>query len=126
MGWGNCPETVPTAAEQYRWRVFFADEPTTWVDPPPTTWLHLLLVFVGTPLLITAVIVLLVMLPSLAKGPRFSPGQSGDTDSEWFGASEPVAALPPGPVEEQARPQLTGSTVASAPDDDTGGASVKW
>jgi hypothetical protein len=106
--------------------VLFTDEPTTWVDPPPTTLLETLLIFVGIPLLITAVIVLLVMVPSLAKGPRYSPGQRWDAEPTWFGAPEPGAALAPGPDERQVLPQLTGSSRAPVPDDDTGGASVRW
>ena len=95
--------------------------------------LELLLVFVGIPLLITVVISLLVMAPSIAKGPRFSPGQPWDADPEWFGAPQ-RAELGTAPQ----RPQLQGSTHATdktagaadtavtGDENDSGGASVRW
>lgn len=103
--------------------------------------LETLLVFGGIPLLVVVVVSLLVMAPSLAKGPRFSPGQPWDAEPEWFGAPEggSVGAASP-------RPQLAGAHTAgatradgglaadrasgsgSAADGDTatGGASVRW
>lgn len=106
--------------------MLFDEEPTTWVDPPPTTLLHQLLVFVGIPLLIVVVITLLVMAPSLAKSTRYSPGQRWDGEPEWFGTREP-GALRTGTADSgHEQRQLSGSTQAAAPDDDTGGASVRW
>lgn len=130
--------------------VTVADAPLNWPDPPPVSMLETLLVFVGIPLLAIVVISLLVLAPSLAKGPRFGPGQPWDAAPEWFGAAEPDAAEP-----AAQRPQLTGSTRAiggsgvtgtgssrvseagtgvtgtgsnrvSEADPDTGGASVRW
>lgn len=99
--------------------------------------LELLLVFVGIPLLVVVVVSLMVMAPSLTRGPRFSPGQPWDAKSEWFGAPE-AAPLEPAP---QLR-QLQSSTAVRSPaghtgsirgvdedafsDGDTGGASVRW
>lgn len=79
--------------------------------------LHALLFFGGTPLLIIAVITLLVMAPSLARGPRYRPGQSWDAEPEWFGA--PVVA----------DSDATATQIAARPTDapvDTGGASARW
>ena len=47
-----------------------------------------LLVFFIGPIVIIGIIVLLVMAPSLAKGPRYRPGADGEEASatEWFGA----------------------------------------
>jgi hypothetical protein len=106
--------------------VLFADEPVTWPNPPPTTILQTLLVFAGIPLLITAVIVLLVMLPSLSKRSGENGAQGSAAKSEWFGSSEPPAALQPGDTEGAEQRQLTGSTRAPATEDETGGASVRW
>jgi hypothetical protein len=106
--------------------VLLTEPPTTWPNPPPFSFLQVLLVFVGIPLLITAGIVLLVMLPSLAKSSRYGPEQPGDAQSEWFGSSQPPLALEQGRPEGRQQPQLTGSTRASGPDDETGGASVRW
>jgi hypothetical protein len=104
----------------------FTDEPINWPNPPPTTVLHSLLVFVGIPLLITAVIVLLVMLPSLAKASRGSRGESWEARSEWFGSSDPRGVLEGAPGDAREQRQLTGSTRTPAPEDETGGASVRW
>ena len=87
--------------------------------------LHVLLLFVGGPLLIIAVITLLVMAPSLARGPRYRPSQQWDADAEWFGA--PGAAT--GKTGEGSDQRLleSSSTVKRDDDqDDTGGASASW
>lgn len=87
--------------------------------------LHVLLLFVGGPLLIIAVITLLVMAPSLAKGPRYRPSQQWDADAEWFGA--PGAAT--GNTGEGSDQRLIeSSSTAKRGDehDDTGGASASW
>ena len=113
--------------------MMLADAPTTWPEPPETSMLELLLVFVGIPLLAVVVISLLVMAPSIAKGPRFSPGQPWEAEPEWFGAPErtQVGTAPQ-------RPQLQGSTRATdqragtpnpavtGDEKDSGGASVRW
>jgi hypothetical protein len=106
--------------------VLLTEPPTTWPEPPPFSVLQALLVFVGIPLLITAGIVLLVMLPSLARSSRYGPGHGEDSQSEWFGSSQPPLALEAGTPEGRQQPQLTGSTRASRPEDETGGASVRW
>jgi hypothetical protein len=83
--------------------------------------LHVLLLFVGGPLLIIAVITLLVMAPSLAKGPRYRPSQQWDADAEWFGA--------PGKVGNGSDQRLleSSSTAQRGDDhDETGGASASW
>ncbi len=78
--------------------------------------LHALLFFAGIPLLIIAVITLLVMAPSLAKGNRYRPGREWDAEPEWFGGPESTA--------DGTSMQLTpGTSVASS---DTGGASARW
>jgi hypothetical protein len=117
--------------------VTIADAPLNWPEPPPASMLEILLVFVGIPLLVIVVVSLMVMAPSLARGPRFSPGQPWDAKSEWFGAPE-AAALEPAPQQRQ----LQGSSAVRSPagrggstrvtgvdargDGDTGGASARW
>src|SRR6185295_12298860 len=68
--------------------VHLADTPATWQDPEPMSTLHAILFFVGLPLLIFSLITLLVMAPSLAKGPRYRPSQQWDAEAEWFGARD--------------------------------------
>lgn len=100
-------------------------------------------------MLITAVIAMLVMVPSLAKGPRYSPGQPWDAEAEWFGAPEQRPTIPspqdrlalessgrespPEGAEQSTGSTIvagdrgaTGSTEPTAGDADTGGASVRW
>ena len=97
-----------------------ADAPRTWADAPPMSTLEALLIFVGIPALAVAIISLLVIAPSLVKGPRYRPGRQWDAEPEWFG----------GPPELEGgtlsgRQQLTGSE-ATADTKDTGGASARW
>jgi hypothetical protein len=102
---------------------FLADTPTTWPDPPPMSTLHALLLFVGVPFGISVGIALLVLAPSLARGPRYRPSETWDADAEVFGESpEPTAV----PAYAEA-PQLTsGGDDAERPEADSGGASARW
>ena len=74
--------------------------------------MHAILLFVGGPLLIITVITLLVLAPSLAKGPRYRPGQEWEAKPEWLGDNADDKAA-----------QLTAGGHA---DSDTGGASARW
>lgn len=83
--------------------------------------LHALLLFVGGPALLIAIITLLVMAPSLANGPRYRPGLAWGAEPEWFGGPETErtdldSAAP--------RPAIEGG-VAPA-ENKTGGASANW
>ncbi len=79
--------------------------------------LHALLFFGGIPLLAMAVITLLVMAPSLAKGPRYRPDQDWEAEPYWFhgpGVEAPDPhdrALTTGPRQES---------------ENLGGASGRW
>ncbi|GAA1599609.1 hypothetical protein GCM10009789_62130 [Kribbella sancticallisti] len=85
---------------------------------------HTLLVFVGIPALVVAVLALLVFAPSIAQGPRYRPGLSWWAPPVWIGgptATKPDPAnlpeLPAGPNSATA-----GTGVART----TGGASASW
>jgi hypothetical protein len=102
---------------------FLADTPTTWPEPPPMSTLHALLLFVGVPLGISVGIALLVLAPSLARGPRYRPSETWDADAEVFGESP---LLEPVPAYAEA-PQLpAGSPGSEGPESDSGGASARW
>jgi hypothetical protein len=112
--------------------VTLADTPYNWPDPPPMSTLHGLLVFVGIPLLAIVVISLLVMAPSLAKGPRYRPGQDWDARPEQFGA-QPIGAAGSGRLLEAGTQDGDRERATGAPgdrmrsgDEGTGGASVSW
>jgi len=87
-----------------------------------------LLLFFGAPLLIIALITLMVMAPSLAKGPRYRPGAGADDASEWFGVlpgSDDSSQL----AGAQSTPQRQLASTATddrLADEDTGGASARW
>jgi hypothetical protein len=86
--------------------------------------LHALLLFAGVPLALFVAISLLVMVPSIAKGPRYRPGLAWWAAPEWFGGP---AELPSGGQEP--RPAL--ESAAGAPDSPPpvgagGGASARW
>lgn len=86
--------------------------------------LEVLLIFAGLPLLAMAVITLLVMAPSLARGARHRPTQDWDARSEWFGAPDEVGAG--ASAGAGARRQISGSDSATPGDGHTGGASARW
>ena len=115
--------------------MLFADPPVTWPDAPPLSPLHVVLLFAGVPLLLTAVIVLLVYAPSMARGPRYRPGLAWRAPPEWFaGPEQGLAALDtaPPPAIEVAAGQPVGATAHSAlerrePESlAAGGASASW
>ena len=98
-----------------------AETPATWPDPDPMSTLEALLIFVGIPLGLSLLIALLVMAPSVAKGPRYRPGLAWWAQPEWFGG--PAAEAGDGhPALERgvAAPAVSGG------DSDKGGASASW
>ena len=78
--------------------------------------LYALLFFAGIPLLIIAVLTLLVMAPSLARGPRYRPGQEWDAEAEWFG----------GRVQGSRNTDRQVTSGPPAAPSDSGGASARW
>ncbi|CAN5571940.1 hypothetical protein BH18ACT8_BH18ACT8_06050 [soil metagenome] len=101
-----------------------ADTPTTWPEPEPMSTLDALLLFVGVPAGLFVLIALLVMAPSVVKGPRYRPGLSWWARPEWFG----------GPTEGEGAHRLAleagdGSDDAPASthvERTGGGASARW
>lgn len=107
-----------------------ADTPITWPEPEPMSKLNALLLFVGVPAGLFVLIALLVMAPSVAKGPRYRPGLSWWATPEWFNGP----ATPDGeerPALERGTGGSTGATVLSQvtltdATMDEGGASARW
>ena len=78
------------------------------------TYFNTLLIFGVLPLALFAIIALLVMLPSLAKGPRYRPGLSWWASPVWFG----------GPSDPDA---LSAERLAQIrPSEGTGGTRARW
>ena len=109
---------------------WLAEEPTTWEQGSDMSLLTALLVFFIGPLLIIAVITLMVMAPSLAKGPRYRPGTDGDeaSASEWFGIlpGSDVSAAVEGARGAPQRQLASSASDDRLADDDSGGASARW
>ncbi|TCC55260.1 hypothetical protein E0H73_35565 [Kribbella pittospori] len=86
---------------------------------------HTVLVFVGIPALVIAVVALLVFAPSIAKGPRYRPGLSWWAPPVWINGPAPAkpdpAHLPELPG-APGTPATAGTGVART----TGGASASW
>jgi hypothetical protein len=87
-----------------------ADVPEGWSNPAPVDPWHAVLVLVGIPLLIFVVITLLVVVPGIVKGERFTPGGHA-TEDQWFGGPRKGTAELPAPDSEESR---------------AGGASGRW
>jgi hypothetical protein len=83
--------------------------------------LHAILLFVGAPALIFVVISLLVVAPSLARGPRYRPGQDWDAQSEWLSGGEIEPTATP-----ESRQLTSGEGTETDTDTDQGGASARW
>jgi hypothetical protein len=99
-----------------------ADVPQSpaWPDPPPMSTLHALLLFGGVPLAISVGIALLVLAPSLARGPRYRPAERWDAGPEIFGEAPELLTGDAAPAARQV-------TAGTADDDvDSGGASGRW
>ena len=87
-----------------------ADVPEGWSDPEPVDPWHAVLVLAGIPLLIFLVITLLVVVPGIVKGERFTPGGQA-TEDQWFGGPSKGTAALPAPDSEESK---------------AGGASGRW
>ena len=78
------------------------------------SYFNTFLIFGVLPLALFAIIALLVMLPSLAKGPRYRPGLSWWASPVWFG----------GPADPDAvKPERLAQT---QPIEGTGGTRARW
>jgi len=89
-----------------------ADTPEFWGDDPadPVDPWHAVLVLAGIPLLLFVVITLLVVVPGIVKGERFTPGGQATAD-QWFGGPRSGTAELPAPDSDDSK---------------AGGASGRW
>lgn len=95
----------------------FADTPEKWVDSDPVSAMHALLILVVIPLSLFVIITLLVYVPSMARGDKYTPGQAWRNESEWFGG-------PRAGIEAADREQAP--AVEAGSDTARGGASGRW
>jgi hypothetical protein len=86
---------------------------------------HTLLVFVGIPALVIAVVALLVFASSIARGPRYRPGLSWWAPPVWIGGPDVNAKPDPANLPElPAGPNS--ATASTGVARTTGGASASW
>lgn len=90
-----------------------ADTPSQWEQAEPLSTLDVLLLFVGGPLALVAIITLLVMGPSLVRGDRNQRGVASWTEPAWFGS-------------EVTRTEQAPHELDSGSESQTGGASARW
>lgn len=93
-----------------------ADRPASWADPEPVGTLWPLILLVGIPLALFAVIALLVYVPSMARGEKYTPGLAWRNENEWFGG-------PRGGVEATDTAEPAGAQSAEG---ERGGTSARW
>ena len=86
---------------------------------------HSLLVFVGIPALVIAVLALLVFASSIANGPRYRPGLSWWAPPVWINGP---TATKPDPAHLPELPAAPGTTASAGTGvaRSTGGASASW
>lgn len=89
--------------------------PQSWpaTDNPPVS--QVLLVLIGIPLLVVAILALLVYLPSMIRGTSSEPALAFQDRNEWFGG--------PSKGVDAAHDARTGAGASTA---DKGGASARW
>jgi hypothetical protein len=92
------------------------------------TLLQVILIYVGIPVLVTLVIVLLVSAPSWTRHGRYRPGMDWDNDPLWIGTETTVA--PPRTIDGRA-PAVEAAEAAATErpgegPSDRGGSSARW
>jgi hypothetical protein len=95
-----------------------AAPPEQWPAPEPVSTLQTLLVLVGIPVTLFVVISLLVYVPSMARGQKYTPGLAWRSENEWFGG-------PRGGV-EAADQKDAKALEGVAAGTDRGGSSARW
>jgi hypothetical protein len=93
-----------------------AAPPETWPDAEAVGALDFLLVLLALPLGLIVLITLLVYVPSMAKGEKYTPGLAWRSENQWFGGPKDGLEA----ADRSDRQQL------EATDADRGGASARW
>lgn len=91
--------------------------PQGWPIAEPVSTLQAMLVLVGIPLALYVIITMLVYVPSMARGEKYTPGLAWRSKNVWFGG-------PRGGVE--AADQVAPRALEGGAGADRGGASARW
>ena len=94
-----------------------ADVPVGWSHPAPVDALHLTMLIVGIPLLITVVILAFIYVPGVIRGESVAPAGSR-TEDQWFGGPRDAAA--------ELEPASRTTPTDTDADRGTGGAGGTW
>jgi hypothetical protein len=111
---------------------FATDRPDDGDEPgEPRSRLATLLIFGVLPVGLFLLIALLVMAPSIARGPRYRPGLGWQAGPEWYGGPEDADAAVTGtldrPVHEPLDESAAESAAAGRSDTESaGGTSARW
>lgn len=62
-----------------------AAPPSTWSDPEPVGALAYLMVLLVIPAALAVLITVLVYVPAMVKGDKYTPGRAWRNENEWFG-----------------------------------------
>jgi hypothetical protein len=93
-----------------------ASQPEGWDRDPPVSALHFVTVILLIPLSLAAILILLTILPGLARDRGYEPGQTWRGEAEWFGGPtkgvKSAAEVTPEQIESRSK--------------DTGGTSASW
>jgi hypothetical protein len=100
-----------------------AEVPVGWGPQESVDKLHALAVLVGIPLVLFAIIVALVYLPSLARGERVAPGATGPQD-QWLGGRRDAGEIAAAPSAGTTASGTDGAEAKALQTD--GGASARW
>ena len=106
---------VPAAALPLVAAPAMATPPQTWPTEPPVGPLDFIVVLFLIPLGLALVITLLVSIPSMVRGDKYTPGRAWRNENEWFGG--PKDGLE---ATDKAEPAAEGSETSR------GGASARW
>ncbi|MGH3332291.1 MAG: hypothetical protein ACRDPJ_13430 [Nocardioidaceae bacterium] len=94
-----------------------ATAPEQWDTAEPVSTLTVLVLLVGVPVALFAIITLLVYVPSLARGEKYTPGLAWRNENEWFGG--PKSGV-------EAADQVEPDAVEGSDESGRGGASARW
>lgn len=94
-----------------------AAAPQQWEPADSVSPLQFLLVLVLIPLGLFLAITVLALVPSMAKGEKYTPGHAWRSESEWFGG--PRAGV-------EAVDKADPAAIEAGEESDRGGASARW
>ena len=107
-----------------------AAPPEQWPEAEPASTLEVLLLLGAVPVALFLLITLLVYVPSMARGERYTPGRAWRAETVWFGGPkggiEAADKVEPAALEPGRQQPADGAHEAQPASQDRGGASARW